>query len=515
MLTILLALTASAELPPDAVFPGPHAAQVAQYGHLDPVNPPVRVPRGAATPGPHMTVYGYLAYWDDNLNTVPWDELSHLAIFQADVGTDGSLSNTGRWSETSTAIAMGAPYGVRVHLCVTNFVGSELTAILSSSTARATLVSNLKTWVDNTGAHGVNIDFEGLPASERANMVTFVGELEAAGVGDIVLATPAVDWSDAWDYAALTEKADLFIMGYGYHYSGSSNAGPNDPLYGGGLWASWQGLDWSARDYVDTNGADPSRVILGLPLYGIEWPVGDNTVVPTAASGRGSSIFYAEANSAAATYGRQWESGALSPWYGRPGYQAWYSDVESIRHRVQYAANTGLGGIGFWALNYDNDDAALWAMIREETTDEGVVDTGPTDTGPTDTGPFDSDEPVANEFVANAGLPFLAYTGDAVMLDGTRSRGPGTLQFQWEQIAGPEVFLANDTTANPTFRVRESGTHIFALTVGDGQNWSEADTSHVVVLDPEMGGRGCGCAHGGLGWSWMGLLPLLAVRRRR
>ena len=181
-----------------------HESHRALFGHEAAPPTPFALPRGSATPGPHYTVYGYQAYWNADLNAVPWDELSHLAVFQADAETDGSLTNTSRWSEADLAVTMAAPYGVRVHLCVTNFSPSELEQLLGSTSARATLVANLKTWVDNTGTHGVNIDFEGVPASQRANMVSFVGELEAAGVGDIVLATPAVDWSDAWDYAALT-----------------------------------------------------------------------------------------------------------------------------------------------------------------------------------------------------------------------------------------------------------------------------------------------------------------------
>ena len=37
---------------------------------------------------PSVTVYGYWPYWSDPLADMPWDQLTHVAIF--DVGTDAS-----------------------------------------------------------------------------------------------------------------------------------------------------------------------------------------------------------------------------------------------------------------------------------------------------------------------------------------------------------------------------------------------------------------------------------------
>jgi len=50
----------------------------------------------------------------------------------------------------------------------------------------------------------------------------------------VTLATPAVDWSSAWDFNALATESDgLFIMGYDYYWKGSSTTGPVSPLKGG------------------------------------------------------------------------------------------------------------------------------------------------------------------------------------------------------------------------------------------------------------------------------------------
>ena len=57
------------------------------------------------TPGPNVTVYGYQAYWAQDLDAVPWDDLTHIAIFSAGSDSYGNLSYTSRWDSTAEAVA--------------------------------------------------------------------------------------------------------------------------------------------------------------------------------------------------------------------------------------------------------------------------------------------------------------------------------------------------------------------------------------------------------------------------
>jgi hypothetical protein len=256
----MLILAVSAHATPMEL--GPHAQQDLELG-IGAVStwPPARRVLPPPTVGPDMRVYGYLAYWEDDLATVPWDDLTDIAIFSVAANSDGTLGSTTNWDIADDAVAMAAPYGVEVHLCVTQFDSTSLTTLLSSSANRATLIAELVDWQARTGAHGVNIDFEGLPYGVKDEMITFTADLEAA-VGEVVLATPSVDWAGSWDYSELTRHADLFIMGYGYHYGGSSTAGPTDPMYAGSgtVWSGVQSysLTWTVDDYL-YYGGDPDR----------------------------------------------------------------------------------------------------------------------------------------------------------------------------------------------------------------------------------------------------------------
>lgn len=497
---ILTALAAGVALaaPPLDAGPSEHARQDADPPYV-PHRRGAPLPLPPVTPGPDVIVYGYQAYWANDLNLVPWDQLTHLAIFAASVDSSGNLAGTSKWDNASTAVAMGAPYGVRIHLCVTNFDSSSIGALLRSPTARQHLIDQLVQWVDSTGAAGVNIDFEGLPVGSKQDMVSFVADLDDA-IGDVVLATPAVDWSGAWDYSELSKHADLFIMGYGYHWSGSSSAGPVDPLYSGDLWSS-RDLDWTVNDYLN-NDADPSRVILGLPLYGYSWSTA-SSAVPSDTQSTGTAVLWADANANAAQYGALYDDISETPYYYGGGKQGWYGNTDSLRQRIRYAVDANLAGVGFWALEYDGGDAEMWAMVADETKIVLPDDPVPADAA----------------YTADAGRPFLAYPNDRVILSANGSTGPSgvDLQYLWTQVAGPAVSLSNEHVREPSFIADKPGVHVFELRVGDGVTFSAPARSEVIVVDRDAGEAhaakgGCSTAGGGL---LAGLIALIAARKRR
>ncbi|MDP2310058.1 MAG: glycosyl hydrolase family 18 protein [Pseudomonadota bacterium] len=393
---VLPAAAAPALAPLGAPAPGPgaHAAHAAlatrPRGFMRPLPaPPAPVGR------PDRVVYGYLPYWNYGPEDVPWSHLTHLAVFNVDLEADGTLSDTSRWTSVAAeAVSLGHAAGVKVHLCITSFDDDVMNAVLGSPSRRAVTIDALADLVGEYGADGVNVDFEGLPVARRNDLVTFVTDLRAR-VGEVWLATPAVDWSDAWDYPALAAASDgLFIMGYAYHYTGGG-AGPNSPLSAGDLWSRWA-LDWTVADYLAT-GAPADKIVLGLPSYGQEWPVADATSVPATTTDSGWSVVYTEAVADAAVYGRSYDVGSDTPWYAASSTrQAWYDDADSLSVKMEWAVDAGLAGFGFWAIGYDGNDPVFWAAVDAAShppgdTGEGTTDSG--DTGAGDTDLEDTDRP--------------------------------------------------------------------------------------------------------------------------
>jgi len=267
-------------------------------------------------------------------------------------------------------------HGVRVIFTVICFNSTTITSVLSSTVNRANAVANTVAEVAAAGADGVNVDFEGLPAAQKSNFVKFMQELRAALDAAIeqpylTVDTPAVDWSGAFDYDQLAAASDhLFIMAYDYHWSGG-DPGPVSPLMKSSTWGQYS-IQWTLDDYVTYLAPyDLDSVILGLPLYGYDWPTTDSGI-PGVARGGADAVFLEEAEQMALDplYGPQHHDASSDSEYlvynlaGDGWHQLWYNDSDSLGSRFDYAQTRSTGGIGFWALGYEGQGSGVWDEVK-------------------------------------------------------------------------------------------------------------------------------------------------------
>ena len=314
-------------------------------------------------------VFGYHPYWQGTKwQYYNYDLLSTIAYFSAEANERGDLIDLHGWPATDL-INKAHEHGVEVVLTVTLFSKTKLETLLSSSENRNRLINNLRFEVERAGADGVNIDFESFPESQKSNLVSFVKDLRASlrssiPNAQVTLATPAVDWNNAWDFNALANESDgLFVMGYDYHWKGSTLTGPVAPLTGGSY-----NVTNTINTYLSVTGNNNSKIILGNPYYGYEWPAasaekGSNT------TGAGSSVFYNIAESKALSYGKRWDNEAQVPWYRyeNPNWiQGWYDDSLSLSKKYDFIISKNLGGIGIWALGYDDGYDQLWNALGKK-----------------------------------------------------------------------------------------------------------------------------------------------------
>ncbi|MBU1178224.1 VCBS repeat-containing protein [Patescibacteria group bacterium] len=325
-------------------------------------------------------VFGFHPYWMTNsYENYRYDLLSHVAYFGAKIETNGDITDTHEWPHYGL-VNKAHQNGVKVVLVARNFTSSEVSALLSNSTARSRAINNLVTEVQKGGGDGVNIDFEYVLEPQRDNFVTFMTDLantfhtQIPG-SHVSIDMPAVDWWNSYDYARLGAAVDaLMIMGYDYHYAGSSQAGPVAPLATDGKWSN---SSYNVTNTIETylEDVDPGKILLGVPYYGYDWEVSSNSV-PANTTSRGSAKTYAEAAGEAATRGRQWDSDSYTPFYQYGNYhQAWYDDTESLGSKYDLVNNQNLAGIGIWALGYDGSRTELWEKMEEKfeaRTDESV-----------------------------------------------------------------------------------------------------------------------------------------------
>lgn len=326
-------------------------------------------------------VFGWHPYWSNGLQSnYDWSLLSDMSYFSYEVNPNTGNPNTTHNFATAQAVTDALNNGVRVNLCVTLF--NSHATFFGSAAAKQTLINNLITLVQNRGAHGVNIDFESMASSTSADYNAYIIDLsqqmKAAIPGcQISLALHAVDWSGFYNIAALNPHVDYFcIMGYDYYWSGSANAGPNDPLYHFTQVAAYNRTISRSTTYYEQQGAPKEKIILGLPYYGREWPV-SNHVLPATTTGTGVAAFYRTVkNNVSGHYAaanRNYEANSRSVYYnftdaGVPK-QHFISEEEELAERMDFSNKRGLAGIGIWALGYDDGYTELWNEIENYMTD--------------------------------------------------------------------------------------------------------------------------------------------------
>ena len=369
------------------------------------------------------TIYGYYPYWADHDDNLPWEHLTHLAYFCVSLNPDGSLGNDHSWATRGAALVeAGHSHGVKVVLTVTMFDSDEIREVLATQETRRRAIDNLLALVQEAGGDGINVDFEFVPSAEpgesptpKENFVTFMTDLTTAfraamDESHVSLATPAIDWGGTYDYDALALATDgLMIMGYGYHWSGG-DPGPLSPIVGGGIWSQYS-LTWTVEDYFTYGGEENrDRFILGLPLYGRQWPTTDLNVPGTAVdSGPARSL--ASCDNLFGD-GKLWDETTSTPYKlimdGEQPTQLFCEDLESLRAKFALIESYDLGGVMFWDVGKVSGNHPVWPEASTtyaalpETSDptEAEDDTDPStvdSTDPSDNEPDESDAETESE----------------------------------------------------------------------------------------------------------------------
>lgn len=329
-------------------------------------------------------VYGWHPYWVGSVYTnYDWSMLSDFCYFDYSVSpsTGNNTNGSFAWS-TSAAVTAALSHSVNVHFCATLF--SSHSTFWASSTAQQTFITNAINLLNSRGGNGINIDFEGMGASDKTPfknfMVNLCNQVHAANASyKVTMALYAVDWSTSFDMPALNTVVDNFIiMGYDYYYSGSGTAGPEAPLYN--FQTSYNYTLSKSITYYLKQGASPNKLLLGLPWYGREWETAGATAPSSTTGGFTSSRTYNYVRNNSATYSaanKHWESNSFNPYYsyvtGGATRQCWIDDSYSYGRKFDMVNQRGLGGIGIWALGYDDGYQDLWQLIKNKFSNCATV----------------------------------------------------------------------------------------------------------------------------------------------
>ena len=339
--------------------------------------------------GLRKEVFGFLPYWMlSSTASMNYQLLSTIAYFSVGAGWDGYLTkgtSTGwsGWNSTQMTDVINRAHarGVKVVMTVTMMAWdstsrSRMATFLGSATYRARLVSQVAAAVKARGADGVNLDFEPVATTQRANYTSFVRQMKAAlvsaGAGrylTVDVTGGAATWATGYDVSALVASgaADrLFVMGYDYNYSESARAGGVAPI------DSPYVLDVNSSMTDFLSEVSGTKLIWGVPYYGRTWTTTSNALNAVNSGADSDSYYYTGHLAQAAKYGRLWDSVGKVPWYrywssaDGSWVEGYYDDATSLAYKYNLVNERALAGTGMWTLLMDSGRDELWRLLANK-----------------------------------------------------------------------------------------------------------------------------------------------------
>jgi spore germination protein YaaH len=274
-----------------------------------------------------------------------------------DCGVGGTVTGNNDPLVTGWAEARGVAVMPRLNCQNPN----DENQILNEPAAGEKMIEQLAALCATYGYQGVQIDFENSSTyapTERKPFTAFITALAAKlhSQGEKLSTIVTAKYYNIqsgraamYDDAALSSVSDyMFVLDWGLHWTTSGPGGMDE-------------LPWFKRvaEYTATL-PNKSKFVLGMPMYGIDWPNGGGAANP------GTPLEYNEITALQSEFGvlGEWEPVAADPHFsyvdgnGVP-HSVWYSDKQSIEVRVALAESLGLG-VGLWHLG--SEDQSIWEL---------------------------------------------------------------------------------------------------------------------------------------------------------
>ena len=321
---------------------------------LTPVLPVARAVHGAPE------VAGYYVNWDDNSFSSLKAHLTNLTELDPEwlhYTTAGLTPDDPAKTVTLLTYLKSQKTNLRLVPLVNNYDNGtqrwdsrSLAAMLRDPGKRASVQAGLIAHGQQVGGGGLMIDFEQVPPSAQANLVTFMRELhrrtQALG-WRLNMALPLDD--DSYDYAALGAATDrVHLMAYDQHTDG----GEPGPVAAQG----WLQTTLQTR----LNQVKATQVVLDVGNYGYDWleqgPVASTLSFQDALTGaRGAGVRpHLDPASLNPTYAYTDDKGKA--------HTVWYLDAVSAFNQVQAARRLGVNQVGLWRMG--TEDPRVWQLLN-------------------------------------------------------------------------------------------------------------------------------------------------------
>ncbi|XP_015834046.1 mucin-5AC isoform X2 [Tribolium castaneum] len=268
---------------------------------------------------------------------------------------------------------------------------SRFSPMVANPERRKELIKNAIKFLRQNHFDGLDLDWEypsfrdGGKSRDKDNYAQLVQELreefdrESEKTGRprllLTMAVPAgIEYiNKGYDVPKLTKYLDwMNILSYDYHSAFEPAVNHHAPLYPLEEPSEYNydtelNIDYTIQHYLK-KGADPSKLVLGIPTYGRSYTLfnPDANEIGAPADGPGDMGEATRENGYLAYYEvceyiktQNWEvvqpnPDAMGPYAFKDNQWVGYDDDKIARKKAEYVAEKGLGGIMFWSI--DNDD---------------------------------------------------------------------------------------------------------------------------------------------------------------
>lgn len=354
-------------------------------------------------------VFGFAPHWKmGSMDNIDFSTLTTLAYFDAPVNSDGTIDKestgyqTFKSDKATQLFTKAHKNGTKVVLTLTQMDNHTIQSLMDSQKAQEVAIRESISEVKNRGIDGINVDFEyvGNPGEEyRKKFTKFVknlsdrlhSEIPNSQITVSVYAS-AARHEKIYEIGELSKITDgIFMMAYDFAVKGADEAMPTAPLYGHKQGKYWYDISTAVEDFLKVMPSE--KLILGLPWYGYDYPVYEPAVL--AETHRGYSYWYKQWTG----YGRwYWRKGySKLPSYvqtykegvrdvdavktgwddlGKVGWKAYkedgtwrmffMEDSKSLSIKYDFAKSKKLGGVGIWALGFDEGTDDMWQLLKNK-----------------------------------------------------------------------------------------------------------------------------------------------------
>lgn len=327
----------------------------------------------------NIKTFGWHPYWMGHAyKSYQFNLLSYVAWFSYNIDPQTGHCDhpdllEAYWSKDTSLVEMAHKSGCKVLITITNHSNKEgHHAFLDHPSNWQTLADNLIQLLQQRNGDGVDVNFENIPDDLEDEMTAFLITLkkrllQANPTYILTVDLPIYDYYDTYQFKKLGEWVDLFLVtGYDYHNGASRTDGPVAPLDGP---TKLYSIKNSVNKYLEA-GLKREKMLLGLPYYGALWSgKSPKAGVPDSTLAFRGHLTYRDIKARFCTESPSYDLERWSAYYTvfKPDSnyyeKCWFDDSITLGRKYDWVIEQKLGGIGIWALGFDNKYPELWNLL--------------------------------------------------------------------------------------------------------------------------------------------------------